>query len=123
VVDDDEIVLEVTRERLEAVGYQLVLRTSGLGTSAAVLRERPDFLLLDLNMPALDGEAIARLIGANGASNAPAVILYSASDRTELLKMANRCGAVGIIQKTSNANIFYLQLKECTAAARRRRGM
>src|SRR5262249_26271874 len=60
VVDDDPVVLEVTRERLSFMGYDVIVRESALGTSAAILRERPDVVLLDVNMPSLSGEQLAQ---------------------------------------------------------------
>ena len=55
VVDDSPVVLELTGSALESAGYKVVLRSRGEGTVAAVLQERPDLVLLDVNMPRMDG--------------------------------------------------------------------
>ena len=62
VVDDDVIALEVARERLERLGLDVATRDQSLGTSRWILENKPDFVLLDLNMPALTGIELARLI-------------------------------------------------------------
>lgn len=118
VVDDDPIVLENTRERLEGAGYEVSLRLSSLGTTAAVLREKPDFLLLDVNMPGLRGDAIAEvLVGVAETTERPEIILFSSSSKETLLALADQCGAIGVIEKTSDARKFLHELAECIASA------
>ena len=62
VVDDDPIVLEVTRERLEGAGYIVYVREEALGTSQWSAEFQPDIVLLDVNMPALTGLDLAQLL-------------------------------------------------------------
>ncbi len=62
VVDDDPIVLEVTRERLEGAGYVVHIREEALGTSQWTAEFQPDIVLLDVNMPALTGLDLAQLL-------------------------------------------------------------
>ncbi len=114
IVDDDAVVLETTRERLEGAGYEVSSRSSSLGTTAAVLREMPDFMLLDVNMPGLRGDAVAELVsGWRGASRSPRIILHSSSSKEALIALANQCGAIGVIEKTGDAQKFLLELAEC----------
>jgi two-component system, OmpR family, response regulator len=118
VVDDDDIVLEVTRERLESAGWEVVLQRGGLGTAVTALRTKPDFVLLDVNMPALTGDSIARYLTEGRRTNA--VILYSAIERSELNALAASCGAIGAVQKTGDAREFLVQFESCVSEARNR---
>jgi CheY-like chemotaxis protein len=118
VVDDDEVVLEVARERLESAGYEVITRSKAFGTSAAILREHPEFVLLDVNMPGLQGDTIARLLSAYGPAERPVVILHSSAGRNELMSLAQACGAVGVIEKTSSVMVFMQQFRACVAASR-----
>ena len=65
VVDDDRVALEVARERLESADFEVITRDAPLGTSAAVQKERPDIILLDVQMPVLSGNSLAKLITEN----------------------------------------------------------
>ncbi len=121
VVDDDPVVLEVTRERLEAAGFEVTVRDASLGTSAAVLRERPDFLLLDVNMPALGGEALAKMLSRTTAEIGTGVILYSGGDPDKLAQLAHQTGALGAVHKTPHADVFMFQFERCVAIAYARR--
>ena len=116
VVDDDEIVLEVTRDRLETAGYEVTVRSSALGTTGAIMRERPDFVLLDVAMPGLPGDELARLLGERDLRPRPKIILHSGSSRSKLVELADQCGAVGVIEKTSNERLFINQVADCIAS-------
>lgn len=121
VVDDDRVALEVARERLEGAGYEVITRDSALGTSAVIQTERPDIVLLDVQMPGLSGTALAKFIGEKDL-HVP-IILHSASDRAALREMAHECGAVGLIMKTDDEQSFLLQFDRCMGLGRRlRRG-
>ena len=111
VVDDDPIVLEVTRARLEAAGYEVVIREDGVGTSNAVAQENPDVVLLDITMPGISGEAIAKLITHNPKRAAVSVIFHSTRGQAELDVLASECRALGAIEKTNNSALFRLQFE------------
>ena len=51
VVDDSEVVLNVTRTLLEAVGYRVLTHSGPAGCVAVILQEKPDLVLIDVNMP------------------------------------------------------------------------
>ena len=114
VVDDDPVVLEVTRERLASAGYAVSVRSSAFGTSAAIIRERPDIVLLDVSMPGIAGNVLADLVRER-TEHPVSIILYSSGDRANLEDLARRCGACGVIQKTPSAASFFAQLDSCLA--------
>lgn len=118
VVDDDEIVLEVTREHLQLAGFEVVTRASSLGTSAAVAREKPDVVLMDVDIPGLAGDAAAKLLADQ--ARPPIVILYSSAPKEKLVELARRCGAIGVIEKTASRELFLAQLDACLATTVRR---
>ena len=62
VIDDDEAVHESLEMLLEVYGYQVVVARDGRQGLAAFRARAPDFVLIDLVMPVMDGmETIARL--------------------------------------------------------------
>ncbi len=116
VVDDDEITLEVTRERLQGAGFLVLTHSNALGTSVLIAREKPDFVLLDVRMPGLSGDRLAKLLSKGNFR--PRVILHSACERAELGSLAMRCGAAGIIEKTDDDEYFLKQLENCIGVAK-----
>jgi DNA-binding response OmpR family regulator len=111
VVDDDIVALEVAKERLERAGFTVITRSTALGTSACIKKEKPKCVLLDVQMPGLSGDALAKLL--QGASVPSSVILHSASDRAALTSLASSCGAVGVIEKTDDDRYFLAQFENC----------
>jgi DNA-binding response OmpR family regulator len=106
VVDDDPIILEVVRERLDAAGYDVYVRQEAIGTSQWVAREQPDVILLDVMMPALGGGDLGLLLKRSHATNQTAVILHSSLSEAELKSVIERTGAVGVIEKTHDGDKF-----------------
>jgi CheY-like chemotaxis protein len=106
IVDDDPIVLEVTKERLQGAGYTVYTREEALGTSQWTAEFQPDVILLDVNMPALTGIDLAQLLKKRRATKDVAIILYSSLAVTELQDKLGTTGAVGAIQKTGDARSF-----------------
>jgi twitching motility two-component system response regulator PilG len=102
VVDDDPTTLEVASALLEQRGHQVLKRTSSIGTTMAILREKPDVVLLDVNMPGLSGDRVAEVVSPRMGKSVPMLILHSGSSREELEQLARRCGAQGILEKTGD---------------------
>ncbi len=98
VVDDDPVTCQVISTILRARGYQVSVRAEALGTMAAVSREKPDVIVLDVNMPGLSGDALARLV-ANKQGDATQVILHSSQPESQLRALAREAGALGGIEK------------------------
>ncbi|MGD8859615.1 MAG: response regulator [Myxococcales bacterium] len=106
VIDDDPIVLEVVKERLEGAGYDVTTRTEALGTTQAVRETSPDVVLLDIMMPALSGERIAELLRSNARTGDVGIILHSSKTDEELEPLIAQTGALGAISKSHDEGEF-----------------
>jgi CheY-like chemotaxis protein len=115
VVDDDPIILEVVRERLDEAGYDVYVRVDALGTSQWVAREQPDFILLDVMMPALSGGELGQLLKRSNSTNQTAVILHSSMAAASLQPVIERTGAIGAIAKTHDGAQFMLDFERLAA--------
>ena len=62
IVDDDRVVREMLTEYLISHGYQVDCADSGAAMRAAIEREPPDLVLLDLRLPDQDGLTLARYL-------------------------------------------------------------
>jgi PleD family two-component response regulator len=106
VIDDDAIVLEVMRERLEAAGYEVMVREHALGTVQVVREEHPDIVVLDIMMPALNGERIATLLKGSVRTKDVGIILHSSKSEAELAPLITETGALGAISKSERSDAF-----------------
>ncbi len=115
MVDDDPVILEVVRERLDAAGYDVHVRADALGTSQWVAREQPDFVLLDVMMPALSGVELGQLLKRGSATHRTAVILHSSMNVAALQPVIERTGALGAIPKTHDGTRFMADFERLAA--------
>jgi DNA-binding NarL/FixJ family response regulator len=115
VIDDSELVLKAVDARLRAQGFEVITRTEALGSSAAILTERPDLVLLDVKMPGLDGLSLARLIGVNPATARVRIVLHTSQPAETLAGLVKQCGAAGAIHKGSSATTFIEEIRRLLA--------
>jgi CheY-like chemotaxis protein len=106
IIDDDPIVLAMVRVLLEDAGYEVLVRESALGTLQLVREEQPDAVLLDVMMPALNGERIATLLKNNERTRNVRIILHSSKPEDELAALTEEAGAVGAISKGERPEKF-----------------
>jgi two-component system, NarL family, response regulator EvgA len=100
IVDDHPVCLRAARALLEDEGYEVVAAAaSGRDALAAANRLRPGIVVLDVGLPDMDGVEVARQLTAHGAPTAPAVVLTSSRDPSDLGEVAEDCGARGLIPK------------------------
>ena len=74
VADDDTAVRESLKRSLAFNGYEVALAEDGAETLAAVEASTPDLILLDVNMPRVDGLEVCRRLRASG-SDVPILML------------------------------------------------
>ncbi len=102
IVDDSEIVCDSVSSMLEPRGYDVVSLTSLFAFTQTLAAERPDLVLVDVSMPALNGDKLIE-ISRKHHDNIYKMVLFSNRAETELSSLAARCGAAGYIQKTGDA--------------------
>ncbi|HEX3349945.1 MAG TPA: response regulator [Acetobacteraceae bacterium] len=74
VVEDTPDNRQIMRDLLTSVGYELIEAADGESGVAAALAHRPDLILMDIQLPVIDGYEAARRIKANPATAAIPVI-------------------------------------------------
>ncbi|HKB68696.1 MAG TPA: response regulator [Pyrinomonadaceae bacterium] len=97
IIEDDEIVAEIYKGKLQAEGYRVEVAHDGKRGYLRLLTFEPDLLLLDMMIPELSGMEILKLIRANDALQQLPVIAFSGSD--EMLDEAKCLGATRVLSK------------------------
>ena len=100
IVDDHQPFRASARRLLEAEGFDIVGEAvDGRGAIAAVQQLAPDVVLLDVQLPDLDGFEVAERIAALGLPSA--VILISSRAPTEYGSLVANNSARGFVQKSN----------------------
>ncbi|HEV7707249.1 MAG TPA: response regulator, partial [Asanoa sp.] len=80
VVEDDARVAAALRRSLEYAGYPVALAADGPSGLASAIRDAPDLVVLDVNLPGLDGFGVCRALRASGGT--ALVLMLTARDAT-----------------------------------------
>ncbi len=87
VVDDEPKIARLVRDYLEAAGFRVVTAYDGKEALAQFRYERPDLVILDLNLPGMDGLSVARAIRQSPTSararNTPIIMLTARVEETD----------------------------------------
>jgi CheY-like chemotaxis protein len=101
LTDDNEDIVELVKLVLANSGYRLETAPDGAQAVARCLTDPPpDLVLMDLNMPTLDGFEATRKLRAGGFGNPIVILTASESDADR--KRAKECGSDAYILKTLN---------------------
>ena len=79
------------------LGYDVVARSEALGTMRAISSEKPEVVIMDVEMAGLRGEAISSLLSRR--KERLCVVFHSARPRAELERLVRDTGARGAIPK------------------------
>ena len=78
VVEDEEDLRDIARFTLEGAGFEAIEAVNGVEGVAKSEAERPDLVLMDIQMPQLDGyEATRRIKALSGMQRTPVVAVSS----------------------------------------------
>ena len=99
IAEDDPMVMELITTRLELAGFQTFSARNGSDALSRIAHVRPDGLVLDINMPVLDGfQVLEQMRSGNGIHRPPTLVL-TARNRPEDVKRAIELGARDFIAK------------------------
>jgi two-component system nitrogen regulation response regulator NtrX len=97
VIDDDAAIRDSIRMILEYEGYDCLLSPTAQEGLAAIEKQTPDIVFLDIKMPGMDGlEALAKIKQIDGALP---VVMISGHGTTSTVVEAMKAGAVDFIDK------------------------
>jgi len=115
IIDDDAKALSVAKRLLEAAGYEVITTESPLRMPQIVQREKPDLVLLDVEMPALSGEHVLDFTTLFDFLRQTRIVLHSSKSEADLQSLVDRSPAIGYIKKTGNGLTFVSQVEKFIA--------
>ena len=86
IIDDSSLVRLYCREALEQAGFEVEQAINGIEAMEKVLEQRFDLLIVDVNMPRMDGFSFLRSLrcGATDAATLPALVITTEADRQDM---------------------------------------
>ncbi len=107
VVEDDRVTLELMGELLSSLGLEV--RTCGDGREVVPLARsiRPDLILLDINLPNLDGLTVARMLREDPETRSTRIVAVSAYAIEGEEERIVKAGCDGFIPKPLQISTFF----------------
>ncbi|MBK8397903.1 MAG: hybrid sensor histidine kinase/response regulator [Leptospiraceae bacterium] len=102
IVDDTPQNIQVLGQLLSEQGYKILVATNGLQALNAVEKKTPDLILLDINMPEMDGYETCRILKSqDNYSEIPVIFLTARTEAEDIVK-AFQVGGADYITKPFN---------------------
>jgi DNA-binding response OmpR family regulator len=110
-VDDDAVLVDAIKMRLDKMGYAVNTARSGEEGLASYNAEKPDFIIVDLMMEEIDsGTTLVKNLKLAG-NKAPIYMLSSTGDQLNIAADYKSLGLDGVFQKPINFDILQKTLK------------
>ena len=93
VVDDEPNIVEVVRITLEDDRVRVVVAADGAAALAAACTERPDLILLDVNLPDLSGLEVCRRLRADARTQDTKIVMLTAAAQRDDVERGRAAGA------------------------------
>jgi twitching motility two-component system response regulator PilH len=110
IVDD----MQADRAHLERIvseaGHQPLLAENGASAVERARRDQPDLILMDINMPEVDGFAATRMLKADDATRNIPVVFVSGKNQKADMAWGQMLGARGYITKPYSREQILAQL-------------
>ena len=112
VVDDSKVVRMVARKILEELDFNVSEAADGRQALEACQASMPEVILLDWNMPVMDGMEFLRALRAGHGGDAPKVVFCTTENDLAHIQEAINAGANEYIMKPFDSDIIQSKLSQ-----------
>ncbi len=123
VVDDDPTLRLLTRAALDQVGFDVIEAENGQHAIDVATEAFPDMIMLDVEMPVLDGFSACAEIRKHNAFLDTPIVMLTGRDDDESIQQAYDCGATDFISKPINWSLLGQRVRYIVRASRVSRGL
>jgi two-component system cell cycle response regulator DivK len=112
VVEDQEDNRQILRDLLANAGYEMIEAGDGEQAIKAANEHRPDLILMDIQLPELDGYEATRRIKTNPALNSTPIIVVTSYALSGDEEKARAAGADGYVAKPYSPRALLAKIRE-----------
>jgi CheY-like chemotaxis protein len=112
VADDSRTVLAMVSSRLERAGYEVVSVANGEEALALAEQRLPALIVLDVEMPRLDGLEVTRRLRANEATREIPIVLLTGNTHTNEVEAGREAGATAYVTKPFSPQALQAQIED-----------
>ena len=112
IVDDSAVIRKVARRILEGLAFRISEAEDGSQALAACRSEMPDAVLLDWNMPVMDGYEFLKALRKMPGGQAPKVVFCTTENDVACIARAMHAGANEYVMKPFDRETMTAKLQE-----------
>lgn len=113
LVEDDEKLSLALRLRLSHMNFQVHRVSDAIRVMDEAVRNQPDLVMLDINLPGGDGFVVAERLRQHPVTMHIPIIFITASERSELARKAERVPRSEFLQKPFDAEQLQDKMEAC----------
>jgi len=99
IVDDSAMIRRIVSQLVQQLGHQAIIAENGLQGYEMAAEVRPDMIIMDIEMPIMDGyEATWRIKSDQRTTDIP-VMFFTALGSEENIQQAREAGCIGFLNK------------------------
>jgi DNA-binding response OmpR family regulator len=99
IVEDDTAMADTLASMIHLLGYRSRVVHSSRAAISAATKERPDLILLDLNLPGINGFEVCRYLKRDPQLSNTQVIFVSVEGGSDRMQLAREAGAAAYLIK------------------------
>ncbi len=118
IVEDTPLNLELARDILEAAGFEVLTATNATECFTVLAQERPDLVLMDVQLPGKDGLQITREVRADPEMHDLLIVAMTAHAMVEDERRVREAGCDGYLTKPIQTRTLATQVRNFLSSAR-----
>lgn len=112
IIDDDEMIVEIVSELLTDEGHAVRSASDGQQGLDAVAFRAPDLVILDMNMPVMDGYAVASNLRGQPAARRLRILALTGDSTPAAVRAVLEAGCDALVTKPFNADSLIASVRE-----------
>jgi two-component system, cell cycle response regulator DivK len=111
IVEDNATNLYLVRFILEKSGYQVIVARDGVTGVEMAIKERPDLIIMDIQLPDISGLEATKRIRASEANGTIPILAFTSYAMVGDKERALEAGCTGYIEKPVNPETFVKEIE------------
>jgi CheY-like chemotaxis protein len=101
-IEDNKVNIQLVKRSLGTMGYHLTIAEDGNNGLIKATQLLPQVILLDIDLPSIDGITVLRSLKTNFATKDIPVIMYSTQDDSQIQSLCQQYGADAFLSKPTS---------------------